>query len=128
MQSAQMPARGEDPAHAPPPSHGAGLHGRYILKDLYESDKSWNVILLRYFNPVGAHSSGKIGARPRGRGSRAGRRSLTSDCEVRRVAEGDPKQPDALHPAGEGEPRFFASSGRDAHTDTKLAAGGRPRL
>ncbi|TSA24692.1 UDP-glucose 4-epimerase GalE, partial [bacterium] len=32
-----------------------------ILKDLYVSDNSWNIVLLRYFNPVGAHSSGKIG-------------------------------------------------------------------
>ncbi len=35
-----------------------------ILKDLHVSDKSWNIILLRYFNPVGAHSSGMIGENP----------------------------------------------------------------
>ncbi|MFH1079486.1 MAG: UDP-glucose 4-epimerase GalE [Pseudomonadota bacterium] len=38
----------------------------HILSDIYESDKNWNVILLRYFNPVGAHHSGKIGEDPRG--------------------------------------------------------------
>ena len=37
-----------------------------ILKDLYISDKSWNIALLRYFNPVGAHFSGKIGEDPNG--------------------------------------------------------------
>ncbi len=37
-----------------------------ILKDLYHSDKDWNVALLRYFNPVGAHSSGRIGEDPNG--------------------------------------------------------------
>lgn len=37
-----------------------------ILKDLYVSDKDWNVILLRYFNPVGAHESGLIGEDPKG--------------------------------------------------------------
>jgi UDP-glucose 4-epimerase len=37
-----------------------------ILKDLFLSDKSWNVMLLRYFNPVGAHQSGKIGEDPNG--------------------------------------------------------------
>ena len=37
-----------------------------ILEDLYASDKSWNVILLRYFNPVGAHKSGRIGEDPNG--------------------------------------------------------------
>jgi UDP-glucose 4-epimerase len=35
-----------------------------ILKDLYKSDNSWNIALLRYFNPVGAHASGKIGEDP----------------------------------------------------------------
>ncbi|MCQ2512357.1 MAG: UDP-glucose 4-epimerase GalE [Lachnospiraceae bacterium] len=36
------------------------------LTDLYGSDNSWNVILLRYFNPIGAHESGKIGENPSG--------------------------------------------------------------
>ena len=37
-----------------------------ILKDLYKSDNSWNITLLRYFNPIGAHSSGLIGEKPNG--------------------------------------------------------------
>lgn len=37
-----------------------------ILRDLYNSDKTWNIALLRYFNPVGAHKSGKIGEDPNG--------------------------------------------------------------
>lgn len=37
-----------------------------ILTDLYKSDPTWNVILLRYFNPVGAHKSGRIGEDPKG--------------------------------------------------------------
>jgi UDP-glucose 4-epimerase len=37
-----------------------------ILKDLYASDNSWNISLLRYFNPVGAHPSGRIGEDPNG--------------------------------------------------------------
>lgn len=37
-----------------------------ILKDLSASDKRWNVISLRYFNPVGAHPSGQIGEDPNG--------------------------------------------------------------
>lgn len=37
-----------------------------ILTDLYKSDNSWNVMLLRYFNPVGAHESGLIGEDPKG--------------------------------------------------------------
>ena len=38
----------------------------YILKDLYESDNSMNIALLRYFNPAGAHESGRIGEDPCG--------------------------------------------------------------
>ena len=37
-----------------------------ILEDLYTSDNSWNITLLRYFNPVGAHESGLIGEEPNG--------------------------------------------------------------
>lgn len=37
-----------------------------ILRDLYISDNSWSIALLRYFNPVGAHSSGLIGEDPNG--------------------------------------------------------------
>lgn len=37
-----------------------------ILRDVYESDSEWNIALLRYFNPVGAHSSGLIGEDPNG--------------------------------------------------------------
>jgi UDP-glucose 4-epimerase len=37
-----------------------------ILSDLHTSDPEWNVILLRYFNPIGAHKSGLIGEDPKG--------------------------------------------------------------
>lgn len=37
-----------------------------ILKDLYKSDNTWNICILRYFNPIGAHSSGLIGEEPNG--------------------------------------------------------------
>lgn len=37
-----------------------------ILNDVYKADNSWNIAILRYFNPVGAHSSGRIGEDPRG--------------------------------------------------------------
>lgn len=37
-----------------------------ILKDLSVSDNSWNVVSLRYFNPIGAHKSGLIGENPNG--------------------------------------------------------------
>lgn len=37
-----------------------------ILKDLYVSDNSWKIVILRYFNPVGAHESGLIGEDPSG--------------------------------------------------------------
>jgi len=37
-----------------------------ILRDLYVSDKEWDIAILRYFNPVGAHESGLIGEDPNG--------------------------------------------------------------
>lgn len=41
-------------------------HIEDILRDLGASDSSWNIALLRYFNPVGAHESGRIGEDPSG--------------------------------------------------------------
>lgn len=37
-----------------------------ILEDVYKADPGWNIAILRYFNPVGAHPSGKIGEDPNG--------------------------------------------------------------
>ena len=37
-----------------------------ILTDLHRADPEWNVVLLRYFNPIGAHESGRIGEDPKG--------------------------------------------------------------
>ncbi len=37
-----------------------------ILRDLYRSDDTWSLVILRYFNPVGAHESGRIGEDPAG--------------------------------------------------------------
>ncbi len=37
-----------------------------ILKDLYNSDNTWDICILRYFNPVGSHESGLIGEEPQG--------------------------------------------------------------
>lgn len=37
-----------------------------LLMDLYEADRTWNICILRYFNPIGAHESGLIGEKPNG--------------------------------------------------------------
>jgi UDP-glucose 4-epimerase len=37
-----------------------------ILTDLYKADNNWNIVLLRYFNPIGAHKSAKLGENPYG--------------------------------------------------------------
>ena len=37
-----------------------------VLKDVHHADPEWNVVLLRYFNPIGAHPSGRIGEDPNG--------------------------------------------------------------
>ena len=40
--------------------------GEQILRDIAKADPQWSVVNLRYFNPVGAHESGKIGEHPNG--------------------------------------------------------------
>ena len=52
--------------HTTNPYGSTKLFIEYILKDLYNADKSWNIAILRYFNPVGAHPSGLIGEDPNG--------------------------------------------------------------
>lgn len=37
-----------------------------VLVDVQKADNEWNVVILRYFNPVGAHASGRIGENPNG--------------------------------------------------------------
>ena len=37
-----------------------------VFQDIYVGDNEWNIVLLRYFNPIGAHESGKIGEDPKG--------------------------------------------------------------
>jgi UDP-glucose 4-epimerase len=57
----------EDASVAPTNPYGrTKLMIEQILTDLSASDSQWNIVLLRYFNPVGAHESGMIGEDPRG--------------------------------------------------------------
>lgn len=59
-----VPITEESPLSATNPYGRTKLFIEYILKDLHTSDSSWNIALLRYFNPVGAHKSGLIGEDP----------------------------------------------------------------
>jgi len=52
--------------HATNPYGRTKLFLEDIFRDLAVSDKTWNIVLLRYFNPVGAHISGTIGEDPNG--------------------------------------------------------------
>ena len=61
-----VPIREDFPTSVTNPYGRTKLVIEDILKDLYRSDPSWNVILLRYFNPIGAHESGRIGEDPSG--------------------------------------------------------------
>jgi UDP-glucose 4-epimerase len=54
------------PLSATNPYGRSKLFVEEILRDLYISDNKWKVVLLRYFNPVGAHLSGTIGEDPNG--------------------------------------------------------------
>jgi len=64
--SPQMPIREEFPLSASNPYGRTKLMIEEILRDLAKSASGWQVALLRYFNPVGAHASGLIGEDPNG--------------------------------------------------------------
>ncbi len=60
------PLREDMPTSATNPYGRTKLMAEEILRDIHISDNSWNVALLRYFNPIGAHESGRIGENPNG--------------------------------------------------------------
>lgn len=60
------PIKEDFPLSATNPYGRSKLFIEEILRDLYVSDSEWKVVLLRYFNPVGAHESGRIGEDPSG--------------------------------------------------------------
>ncbi len=62
----RVPITEDFPTVATNPYGRTKLFIEEILKDLYVSDNYWNIVLLRYFNPVGAHHSGRIGEDPKG--------------------------------------------------------------
>ena len=61
-----VPITEDFPLSAQNPYGQTKLFIEYILKDLHVSDPEWNIALLRYFNPVGAHETGLIGEDPNG--------------------------------------------------------------
>ncbi len=63
---ASVPVREDFPTSATNPYGRSKLFIEQILTDLQQADPRWNIALLRYFNPVGAHPSGRIGEDPNG--------------------------------------------------------------
>jgi UDP-glucose 4-epimerase len=62
----KVPIKENFPLYATNPYGRSKLMIEEILRDLYIADQSWNIALLRYFNPAGAHQSGQIGEDPNG--------------------------------------------------------------
>jgi len=62
----KVPIKEDFPLSPTNPYGRAKLMIENILRDLHCADEAWNIILLRYFNPVGAHPSGRIGENPNG--------------------------------------------------------------
>lgn len=62
----KLPLTEDHPLSTTNPYGATKFMGEQMFKDIYDSDKSFHIILLRYFNPVGAHESGKIGEDPKG--------------------------------------------------------------
>jgi UDP-glucose 4-epimerase len=61
-----VPVTEDAPIGAASPYGRTKLHIEEMLQDVAESEPGWHIALLRYFNPVGAHPSGRIGEDPRG--------------------------------------------------------------
>lgn len=61
-----VPIREDFPTSVTNPYGRTKLMIEEMLRDIYAADNRWNVILLRYFNPIGAHKSGLIGEDPNG--------------------------------------------------------------
>lgn len=62
-----LPLREDMPTGQPTNPYGMSkLMVENILRDLFVADSRWNIAVLRYFNPVGAHQSGRIGEDPSG--------------------------------------------------------------
>ncbi len=61
-----VPIKEDFPLSTSNPYGSTKLFIEYILKDLYKADPSFNIAILRYFNPIGAHESGLIGEDPKG--------------------------------------------------------------
>jgi len=64
--SERVPITEDSPLSATNPYGSTKLMIEQILQDLLVADPSWSVMLLRYFNPIGAHTSGRIGENPNG--------------------------------------------------------------
>ena len=62
----KLPLDEDSPLFAVNPYGRTKLYIEYMLKDLAAANPSWNISILRYFNPVGAHESGDIGEDPLG--------------------------------------------------------------
>lgn len=63
---ATVPITEDFPVSATNPYGRSKLYIEEIMRDLAASNNAWNIILLRYFNPIGAHDSGQIGEDPQG--------------------------------------------------------------
>lgn len=62
----RLPLTEDHPLSATNPYGRSKLVIEEMLRDLYRSDNTWRIAILRYFNPVGAHASGLIGEDPQG--------------------------------------------------------------
>ena len=62
----KVPVTEDMPLSAANPYGRTKLMIEDMLRDIYQSDPSWNIAILRYFNPIGAHESGEIGEDPNG--------------------------------------------------------------
>lgn len=65
-QPKSVPIKEDFPLSTTNPYGSTKLMIEDMLRDIYKADKTWNIAILRYFNPIGAHKSGLIGEDPKG--------------------------------------------------------------
>ena len=122
---ASVPIREDFPDYGDQPYGWTKLMGEQILRDLAASDPRWNVVLLRYFNPVGAYASGRIGEDPDGlpnnlmplRQSGRGRPPAALARFRRRLRDPGRNRGARLHPRGRPGARAICARAR-AHRRT----------
>lgn len=111
--ASHMPVTEDSTAEPMTPYARTKWHGEQLLQDVQRQDTSWQITILRYFNPVGAHASGELGEAPQG----------PSDNIMPRIAQVAIGKLDSIDVFGDDYPTSDGSGLRDYIHVMDLAQG-----